>query len=54
MESAIEVLYEEFADELMDESNGLDNVVIDPHTFNQNETDYDLLNQDDYNEHNEL
>ena len=57
MESAIEVLYEEFADELIAESNSLDNIVFDSNSFNLNKTDYDFLDEylnDDEYDHNEL
>ncbi len=57
MENAIELLYEEFAKELNDESKSLDNIVFDLNSFNLNETDYDFLdehiNHDD-DDHNEL
>ena len=56
MEDAKELLYEEFAKELNDESKSLDNIVFDLNSFNLNETDYDLLDElinhedDDHNE----
>jgi len=57
MENAKELLYEEFAKELNDESKSLDNIVFDLNSFNLNETDYDFLdehiNQDD-DDHSEL
>jgi len=57
MENAIELLYEEFAKELNDESKSLDNIVFDLNSFSLNETDYDFLdehiNHDD-DDHNEL
>jgi hypothetical protein len=57
MENAIELLYEEFAKELNDESKSLDNIVFDLNSFNLNETDYDYLDEDINHaddDHNEL